>query len=211
MEGRRAGKPLCGAGRDNFFAFPFVIRGELDWKRKTLGLAKYNTSDAPCIFCPCNDSAIPWRDVRSNAIWTERIFTDALWRARNPNPKCCLFSLQFVSILALNPDWMHDMHLGIMLYAYGSVLWLLVYQLLVEGSPAKNMSKVMVELRKYWRAHATPGHFQGFSLSMFGADGGDDGAYPRLKGTVGEVKLSDQGASSCFQHLQISLSSRQPC
>lgn len=61
---------------------------------------------------------------------------------------------------------MHTMHIGIFHYAWGSVLWLLVYELLPD-TPQANMRTVMFQLREFWAAHPTPGHFAGIRLQMF--------------------------------------------
>ena len=201
-EGRRAGTPLCGVGGNKYFAFPFVIRGDLDWVDKTLKLADCHTKDHPCSWCGCNETTRPWRDFRRLGAWSASIFSDASWRAerpRNPRPGCKLFALEFISILAVCPDWMHNMHLGIMQYVYGSVLWLLTHQLLNEGSPKLNLQKVMADLRLFWRRHPTPGHYQGIGLSMFGSSDSDTlDSYPKLKGTAGEIKRLTKGLHSVF-------------
>jgi hypothetical protein len=96
-------------------------------------------------------------------------------------------ALHFVSILCVAGDWMHTMHLGVLQYAFGSVLWLLAFDIL-PGTPADNMRDVMRQLRFFWKYHPTPGHFQGITLNMFSVANDPEGKYPKLKGQAGEIK-----------------------
>lgn len=197
FEGRRAGTPLCGAGAKKFCAIPFVIRGDLDWYLKVLKLNNYN-SNTPCALCACNTTTRPWRDFGRSSAWLDSVHSTLSWRAANPHPACGLFLSPLISIACINPDWMHTMHLGVYTYAFASVLWLLAYELL-EEDPARNMVTIMRELRAYWKTHATLGHFQGITLSMFSVENDPERKQPQLKGTSGEIKRLSKALLHVFK------------
>ena len=111
-EAMKAGTPLCGTGKDKWFGMLFIIRGDLDWYQKTLKLANYRSND-PCCLCQVNATTRPWRDFRPLALWISSTWTTRSWRVQNPHPECVLFRDPLVSILHINPDWMHTCHLGI--------------------------------------------------------------------------------------------------
>ena len=144
------GTNLCGEGDCAFFGMVVVIRGDLDWKFKTLGLRNYNRNDEPCNDCKCDTGRFNWLDFRRNAAHRDTIWTAQAWRAAHPNPRCCLFLLPFISILTQQQDFMHVAHLGVYQYMYGSILWLLAFKLL-HGSPTENMKVVMAGLRAHFQ------------------------------------------------------------
>ena len=80
------GTNLCGEGDCAFFGMVVVIRGDLDWKFKTLGLRNYNRNDEPCNDCKCDTGRFNWLDFRRNAAHRDTIWTAQAWRAAHPNP-----------------------------------------------------------------------------------------------------------------------------
>ena len=73
----------------------------------------------------------PWSDFRDDppAEWMLDIWMPVDWKM-NTVPNNALLRLSFVSILTLQPDWMHLKYLGTDKYFYGSVLALMVFYLL---------------------------------------------------------------------------------
>jgi len=201
MDGRRAGTPLCGYGALKYFGMPFVIRGDLDWFFKTLKLNNYNSNE-PCCLCTCNTTTKPWKDLRRAAVWLDHIWTTDSWKRAYPTPDCLLFKLDFISILCINPDWMHTMHIGVLTYAWASILWLLAYEIM-EGTPVENMSAIMVGLRRFWNDNPTPGHYQGITLKMFSQANDPEGKQPQLKGTAGEIKHLSKALLHVFKAYKV--------
>ena len=95
-------------------------------------------------------------------------------------------------------DWMHTMHLGMLQYMFGSVLWLLTHDLLAD-EPEVSMRQVMAELRACWRANPTPGHYQGITLKMFKTTDVGEDKYPVLKGQACEIKHLTKGLLHVFK------------
>ena len=126
--GRRALTPLA----NGFYTCLWIIRGDLDFYRKTLRLESYNAR-LPCIFCPCNSTPgdpMEWTEFRpGRRAWLESSWTADLWRATHPNAHA-LFSLPGVSVMTVAADWMHNKHLGTDQWFYGSVVQYLVYHVM---------------------------------------------------------------------------------
>ena len=91
-------------------------------------LAYYNSND-PCLYCPCNASTLPWRDLSFNALWIAATWTSDNWLALIPNSHV-VFTIMCVTILSVVTDILHVKHLGVDTNIAGSVLWLLCYQVL---------------------------------------------------------------------------------
>ena len=130
-EGQRALSPLAGG----YFGTLWVLRGDLEYYGKVLGLNWYS-SLKPCCLCDCNctpGSGRAWSEFRpGHAEWFERSWTDADWRvARQVRHQ--LFELEGVGIDCVIADWMHIKHLGTDMYCFGSVLHLLCYSILPGG------------------------------------------------------------------------------
>ena len=90
------------------------------------------------------------------------------------------------------------MHVGVYQYAWASVWWLLVYDILPE-TPLENLRQVMRELREYWQRNPTPGHFTVITLSMFSTDNDPELSQPKLKGQAGEIKHLSKALLSVFK------------
>ena len=52
----------------------------------------------------------------------------------------------------IEPDELHVLYLGVVMYAIGSVLWLLVFELL-PGSPEENMRRAWGDVSALYTAH----------------------------------------------------------
>ena len=80
-----------------------------------------------------------------NAGWKSQLFTPAEWRQLERPHLHVLFELPYLSMLNIEPDELHILHLGTTMYLVGSVLWCLVYKLMPE-SPVSNMHKLWGEI-----------------------------------------------------------------
>ena len=149
-EGRLAREPLCGRGSEQFRAVLFANCGDLEHHWQGFGLDNPGaTAAGPCMFCRCNSSTRPYSDYTDTAAWIPTIYTKESWRTHHPNPSR-LYLLPFLSIMNQVPDRMHMHHLGNYQRFFGSVLHLLVYQVLL-GNPTDNLAQVVSELKAFWR------------------------------------------------------------
>ena len=73
--------------------------------------------------------------------------------------------------MSVAPDWMHNKHLGTDMYFYGSVLWLLVYVVLLD-TPQQNLDALMIEVKRIYREKRITGRFAYVTLSSSSASMG---------------------------------------
>ena len=104
---------------DGWRGIALALRGDLDFIVKSLGGPNYGSGE-PCSLCAA--TAGNWMDLRVTAPWRQqnRIFQSS----------CSLFEDGGLNLGRLLPDWMHSKHLGSDAYLAGSVLTLLVYELM---------------------------------------------------------------------------------
>ena len=154
----KAGKSLANGMR----GILYYITGDLEHYGKSLGLPSYRCGN-PCFACPCDRRDTPWFELRkAQALWTHHVYVFATALAG----LCALFDLAFVSIVSVCPDWLHNKKLGTDAYFYGSVLWLLVYEIFPAGTTAATaMAQVNEELAAAYREFDVVVRFQNISLS----------------------------------------------
>jgi len=128
LDSRRAGTQLA----DGYCGIVWVVRGDLDYFANTLHL-HHHAAARPCSWCPCNSVAgdpMAWSEFRRGiSQWPSELWSDEEWREVHPN-RHQLLQLPGVGISMVYPDHMHSKSMGTDGYTYGSVLWLLVYQIL---------------------------------------------------------------------------------
>lgn len=132
---KRAGKWLA----NGFYCIMFLVRGDLDFFAKYFHLPHYGRND-PCLFCPAHagSSGMAYTEFRlAHADWKDRVYTRDEWE-RSPWNRHPIFALFGVSILSFMADVMHCKHLGPDKYTLGSVLVLLIFDLL-PGTDAKQL------------------------------------------------------------------------
>ena len=124
------GRPLAGAVATCFVLVVWVLRGDLEWQQNELLMARFNRNDRCCSHCPADHTnAFEFRDGRSP--WRPRIYNKLTWRATEFCSHLLFQSpLLGLSILSVAADWMHCKNLGIDTRLYGSVLFMLCYELL---------------------------------------------------------------------------------
>ena len=71
----------------------------------------------------------------------------------------------FLSVENMEPDELHIFHLGVSGYVLGSILYLLVYVLLV-GSPHDNLNRVWQAILNHYNAHDTASQYTNMQLSL---------------------------------------------
>lgn len=139
----RAGKPLAGAVGSFFVAVVWLVTGDLEHFNKELKLPNSSRNDHPCCFCPGNASvllnAYEFREGKSG--WLSRIYTKIDWATNQFNVHVLFRSpVLGVTVLNIAADWMHNKNLGTDGYFYGSVLFLLVFDVL----PGTNNSQFQI-------------------------------------------------------------------
>ena len=140
------------------------------------------TSNRPCAKCPCNVTDMPWTDVSDHACWMPHVWTDHAWRVQFPNHHP-IFDVPGVTVKMVMFDLLHVKHLGTDSYFFGSVLWLLCYELL-PNDPANNLQYVFDRCLDYWDRESVSNHYNHIKLSMFVKEND----FPRLKGRGAEIK-----------------------
>ena len=115
-------------------------------------------------------------------IYTKDEWLTSVWKNHE------IFKLPGVTILTFFPDLMHCKHMGCDAYFLGSVLWLLCYEILRVGSPARNCSYVFKQIKLFYSAHRTPTQYTNLTLSMFTTESEPDARMPKLKGRAAEVR-----------------------
>jgi hypothetical protein len=184
-EGKIALKPIMGTMAHGFFLVLIGIKGDLDWVWERLKLANYRATTAgPCGLCPSNGTTMPWTDVRmDDACWVPFKYTATAWLAANPN-RIDVFRLPGVSVLTFMCDFMHNKHMGVDMYYFGSVLYLLCYEIL-PSTPSANLVRIMETVKTHSDRLKT---FANLKLSMFVNVAEPHAHQPKLKGRAAEIR-----------------------
>ena len=76
------------------------------------------------------------------------------WAAAHNDPMA-LFTLPGVTIFNYIPDYMHTVHLGVYMYAFGSILEYLTrnnkFGNLLDGTQKDNLDKLWQEIQQYYK------------------------------------------------------------
>ena len=116
------------------------------------------------------------------------MISPAAWRGLYEGNMHQLFqAFHFLSNANVEPDEMHVVHIGTSQYALGSVLFLLVFEIL-PGRPLQSMEALWLEICAEYRASGTTAQFSSLGLSSFCDTESPHGSYPRLKGRAAEIK-----------------------
>ena len=135
--GKRAGKPLA----NGYYGVVCSLVGDLDYLNKTLGLPHHGRKDSCCSMCKATgQGGATWKAFQVNAQWRNLIWSPAQWQAWPGKSKCCIFGINHLTAANVAGDWMHNKYLGHDQYALGSVVYLLIYHLMKEGSVKKNLA-----------------------------------------------------------------------
>ena len=181
----RAGTPLAG----EYAAVVCCIEGGLDCYSKNLGLRHWSSGHR-CCWCPANKTegdGICWNEFRAGAAeWQEESWTSSEWREAHPEAHP-LLSLPGVGIQNVFADWCHSKHLGCDKQNYGSVFYLLCYDLL-PGDPATNLDVIWGEILQYCRDHNIGDRFRQMKLSLFTKPRTPLAAFPKMRGKAIEIR-----------------------
>lgn len=179
------GQPLA-AGH---FAVLWLIKGDLEYFAKNLGLRHFNSIDL-CDFCAASrhgpESMWPTNFV-ATAEWKRRLTSGPQWRLQNPDMHHIFAHFPFLTNQNVAPDELHIAHLGTSMYMLGSALFLLAYRKLA-GSPEDNMRRIWALICEFYTANASTNQYSNLLLSFFTDPANPGQHYPKLKGRGGEVK-----------------------
>jgi hypothetical protein len=185
-EGLLANTPLT---KDGYVCVLWSIKGDIDWFGKGLNLRSHSSNE-PCDWCPVSktlDSSMWPTNFAKNAPWKSMLRSADDWRAYATAKHVLFDKLEYLSILNVEADELHVLHLGVSQYFLGSILYLLTFKLM-PGSAAINLetlwSALLAEYTKF------PGYtqFTSLVLSSFIDVKKVNTSYPRLKGRGSEVK-----------------------
>ena len=205
----RAGKKIA----NGFFCVLWVIKADLDFMAKDLGLASYRKST--CAFCPAHairdgdDPGMSVSEFRFDfATWMKALYNQENW-VKSTNP---LFDIPGVSVLSVAADLMHCKHMGTDMYIYASILLILCFEIL-PGAASANMFTVWAKMKRF-ATRKKINTFSNLLVSMFCDHNKPHDAYPKLKGRAAEVRnlvepLLHVWEEHCdkrvVQHVQITL------
>ena len=91
--------------------------------------------------------------------------------------------LPYLSVHNLEPDELHVLYLGVLQQMFGSVLYVLCFQVM-SGTPTENMKAAWASICAFYRLHRTNTQFSNMRLSSFH----EAREYPKLKGKGAEIK-----------------------
>ena len=174
------------------FGVPHVIKGDWDHFAKTFGLRHY-AAGKPCDHCRCeklrgSDIRDFPTNFRRDARWKHNLISPAAWRAEYGQSLHVLWrAFGFLYNANIDAYEMHTMHMGTSMYMLGSVLHVLVFQIL-PGSPLANMEIIWTEICEQYRLLNIPSQYSSLGISTFVDAEKPRMVYPRLKGRAAEVK-----------------------
>ena len=145
-----------------------ALKGDLDHLAKEWGLRNYN-SKWPCQWCLCGRLQVfprmRYNDFGPDAAWKGQLLSVSQWSA-GYSSLFYIFELEYNTHLNIKPDELHIMHLGNSMYMLGSILSMLVFQML-GGSPQASMEQVWSEVMDYYTQHRVEAQFTNLELGTF--------------------------------------------
>jgi hypothetical protein len=201
-----AGQPLAS----EFFGVIWLLKSDLDYVAKCLFMRHYN-ANVPCDFCPCDknaDSGLWPTNFGPASLWMDLLFTTEQWHALGRERLHSLFSISFLSAFNVEPDELHVIHLGTSQYFFGSVLWLLVFDINSRLPPADAMARVWRLIVQEYMLRGTASQFTNLHIKSFIDPEHPRDHYPKLSGKGAEVKGLCQPLY-CIWKDQMDLSSPQ--
>ena len=105
------------------------------------------------------------------------------WRNWCTSDLFYIFELLYITIHNIEPNELHSTHLGTSMYMLGSVLWLLVFQVL-DGTPQANLDQVWGEDVDDYKDHNVGTRFSNLEVSIFH----HNRTHPNLSGKGAEIK-----------------------
>ena len=123
----------------------------------------------------------------ASSSWIKNLYTAAQWRAVYPDVPHWLFKFSYLTNLNIEPDELHVLHLGTSMWFVGSLLWLIVFQLL-PGTHLENVQDVWSRIVRAYSIFQPPTQYTNIRMSSFCNPCKPAAHYPKLKGKGAEVK-----------------------
>ena len=193
VEAQLAGKPIAGG----FAGVPWVIKGDMDFFAKDLGLES-SASAHPCCWCPADREAQLWTDFRPDAPWKSQCFcflSREDWEAQHPR-RHPMFSILCIGHRSVHVDTMHTHALGVAQHVAGNALELLVFYLLPRNSKL-NLDNVWEHVLQHFKEHRSPVQIRKLTTTMFHHPGG----FPELTTKAKETEYLTSAVLSVWQEL----------
>jgi hypothetical protein len=170
----------------------FLAKADLDFQGNDLKMTHISNVHG-CAFCPASKHAddLPWYHmVKDMAGWIVNAFTTESWKMARPGQGVEVFRMSFMSCLSLGVDMMHVKHLGVDKPFFGSILWLLCFEVLNDG-PQSNLDYVFGLIEQYYRDHNYSSRrlstYKCLKFGMFTNAKYPHASYPVLKGKAAEI------------------------
>ena len=181
---------LASAARHrSYFAVPVFCTGDLEWYNLTHGLPRWN-SLRPCGLC-----GVKRKDM-FQFLRVDNIEEDD-WDI--PRQHRCRLLIRTLSPKAVAPDVMHTKHLGVDQRICGSVIWLLVAELL-PGSFDDNRATLLAQMRAFWSGTSMRG-ITNLTRGMFLGEVNDHlckKTFPCLKAKAAETQACVQALEAIW-------------
>ena len=192
--GKLAGNKIAALPDGSFLrGMLFTFKTDLDSQGKDLKMGHISATEG-CAHCPATKSlhTRPWYKFnRALAAWLGSVFTNVTWRLQRGHYGVAIFHLLFTSSLTLGCDTMHIKHLGSDRYLYGSVLWLLIYEML-DDSAELNCEYIWELVSAFYKTneYSTRNYstYRILKLRSFTDPTAPRSSYPMLKGKAAMIK-----------------------
>ena len=195
-----ANQPLAG----DYFGVIYAFKGDLDYFTKNLKLRNFNSLDM-CDLCPAtrrdSDRSLMYNNFDRDAAWKRQLYDRQTWRALYDGRLMhWIFNLAGLDNLALEPDELHVLHLGVSQYAQGSVLHTLVFDVL-GGPPNGAMKALWERICEYDSSESPDCQYTSLSIKSFVNPDKAHDDFPSLKGKGAEVRDLLPGTCTLWREL----------
>ena len=172
-EAKLAGTPLC----NGFFAVPWIMKGDLDYYAKAMGLEHWSSHN-PCLCCRVNRTDRPWTDFRLTGDVSVQ-WTDHDWRNCH-KPLHRFFTILKCGLHSVAIDFMHCVSLGVAQHIGGNVLFELVWRAVPGGTQKEKLLEVWMGIKEFYSVHQVQSRAAKLTLSMFADKGAPHKSHPHL-------------------------------
>ncbi len=185
-EGMKAGTELA----DGKAFYIWFVKGDLDWLVKGLWLRHYN-ADELCDFCPATiqapDPGMKAMNFARGSQWKSRLRTPREWRNSARVLHFLFVKFEYLSIWNVECDDLHIKYQGVWPLVLGSILYVIVYQLL-DRSPVENMNWLCAQIIDEYHSCKVKVQLHKVELSSFTDPRAPGADFPCLKGRAAEIK-----------------------
>ena len=104
--------------------------------------------------------------LQVDADWKKRLYTAEQWKAMGRAIHIMFADWDFISQHNIEWDELHIIHLGTNKELLGSILWMLIYEIMVN-SPLDNMDELWEFIQDYYKEANTPVNYSDINIRMF--------------------------------------------